>query len=174
MADLSTSATAIVGLLDPRSPIAIVGLIAPVIVQAFDGVLRRRPRAHVSEEQHEIAPSIADRNPSRAIAREALAIRVAASLKHGRPYGVFRNSFSARGLPMLEASARQRLAVKASARASAPGAQIVAHGKGLSATIAETIPRSFFGVVGERYQATKPSISDVNKAWHPSILTISR
>jgi hypothetical protein len=144
-------------------PYAIVEFVSSVVVATFDGVLRRWTRTHISKEHDEVVPAFTDFDTATAVVGEAWIVRVAASSEHSNPNVVFRQKM---GLPVLEVSRRSRFAVKASARASSTGAQVVAECVAFLAAIAKAIPLLFGGIVGDCDQAPEASIRDVNKSWH--------
>lgn len=77
-------------LLDRRRPPAILRLIIAIWIDAIDGVMRRRSTAHVGQKDFVgVAPSLANRNATRAVVPIADMLRVIAAGLHAFPNFVF-------------------------------------------------------------------------------------
>ena len=103
-----------------RGPVAVIRAVTALVVAALDGVLRRRSRAHISQELREVVtPLIADRDAAPAVVGVTGDARVQATATQIGPALVLRRLTSAVNGPFsirgrrdvgLEAAARARVA----------------------------------------------------------------
>ncbi len=75
----------------PRSPQAVAGLVATLVVLPLDGVLGRGAAAHVVDEDGEVHPCLAERDAAAAIILVRRVVGVRAALLDVAPDPVFRN-----------------------------------------------------------------------------------
>ena len=96
MATVLLSPAAISALLLWGSPAAVAGLVVAVVVDAIDGMSRRRSLAHVRDEGGERLPSLTDANAPAAVPLVVRSLRVLASVFHGRPHTILGAGLAAR------------------------------------------------------------------------------
>lgn len=85
-------------LLKASFPLAIFWSVVAVIVEAFNRIISRRPKAHVFDEVFEGQPAVANCNATTTVTMECSVPRTRAAHLHGTPDFVFRN----RGLAMCQ------------------------------------------------------------------------
>jgi hypothetical protein len=85
----SSAATTIARLLCKCRPFAILRLVALLIVETFNGMLRRRLRTHVLVEVHELIPARANSDTSSAVVRESSVPRIETAHAHHLPAFIF-------------------------------------------------------------------------------------
>lgn len=84
------SRPSVVGLFGIRRPLAVVRRVWAVVVDAFEAVVRPRPRTHVSKECCKaVLPPIAYSNPAPSISLKGAVLGVIAALFHSHPCVVF-------------------------------------------------------------------------------------
>jgi len=134
-------------LLRSRGPCAVVGRIASVIIHTLNHVQRSRARPHVEHEQIEpvrsvfaAAPSVTDGYAARTVVGELPIVGSVAPADHRQPHFVFGMLLRIARAERRRASARQVLAIQASAASGSKARQIVAVGNPLAAAVAAADP----------------------------------
>lgn len=89
---LSAAATTVIALLLRSCPAAVIRRVWTVVVYPIKAVFFRRTDAHVGKKQFEIVPSVAQLNPSPAIAFIGSVVGIKAAILHRIPDGVFSRS----------------------------------------------------------------------------------
>ena len=79
-----------------RLPRTVISRVTARIVSAFDSVLRRRTRTHVSQELLEVIPLLADSNSSPTIVSEVWRVWIIATASHILPDAVLHRSLACR------------------------------------------------------------------------------
>lgn len=126
-------------------PSAVARLVAAIVVDSVDGVLRRWFRAHVFKERRKaVSPSVAHGYPPSSVETKLVVSWVVATADHLRPRRVLRRHLAAGSGAMergaLYQQARPCLGVEAPARLCAPLSQRRGANDDLVSTIANAPP----------------------------------
>lgn len=159
--------TGVLHLLYVRSPSHIAGLIVPVVVYPFEGVLLMWAAPNVTEERLEArSPALADLDPSAPVPVEVASLGVIATLEHSCPCQIFRTARHSMG----EVSLGGYFTLEASAGQHKPSSKVLRPNYLFRPAIAAAMPTSFCirpGVGFPPYgEPTKSLPTEINNRCH--------
>ncbi len=159
--------TRVTGLLARRRPTTIVWRVVSIGIDAIEGMLRRGPRPHVSEEGREVLPALAHAYAAAAVAGVADVGRILAALFHAAPNLVL----SAVRQPVRSIVRGGGFAAQTTARVSEPGQQRLLQHWFRRAAVTTTNPPTIATFQGnlDRDEASEPLSSQVD---HQRILSL--
>ena len=148
-------------LVELSRPAAVLGRVGALRIEAINGVIQRRPWAHVFKERFKgVHPSVAHCDAPSAVAVIVRGLGVSATLFHRSPGAVFR---SRRSSETGRSMTRDRLQLKASATEVLPPSQVATNSPRHASTVADTCPRSFLPLMSFKAQNSEPSESHTNQ-----------
>lgn len=158
-------------LLSKCGPTAIVRRVWAIVVDAVNGVLRRRLRSHVGQESLEgVAPTVTDSDATPAIVLKSRRVRIQATSFHGFPCSMFWSACQAVNLVGFGCT----LLLVAAAACVFTNAQVVTLSDRRIAAVAGTQPPQLVSASTKAFndnESSEPFSGEINKSWHKPIIT---
>lgn len=140
-------------------PSTVAGLVVAIIINSIERIFRSRSRSHVGKETLERSPTLTDSDPTAAIVRKRMIIRILATLPHRIPERILWRAPQAMSAQMQppEAAARNRFRINI--------------GKTIAATIAVCMPKIVAPAAVAKYGKYQSSTPNSGPIFHSNIYT---